>query len=199
MRGILDRYNRATEPSTSQLQIEMRQEQVELEVLRNEITRLRNENARLMGNNLGGMGVQELIQLEHQLSNGIISVRDKKNAMVFEEMEHLKHRERELGYENEVLRGEIDKLRRYIPLALPPAQPPFLEQTQAAAPSSSAGLSKHDRVSPDTVCYYGSDNTDSETALQLRPPCSDHSKTKESTFTKRESNSSSCRSDDMEQ
>ncbi|KAL4561972.1 hypothetical protein LXL04_034158 [Taraxacum kok-saghyz] len=199
MRGVIERYNRATEPSTSQMQIEMRQEQAELEVLRSELTRLRNENARLLGDNLGGTGVQELIQLEHQLSNAIISVREKKNALVFEEMEHLKHRERELGYTNEVLRGEIDKLRRFIPLALPPGQPPFLDHPPMAAPSSSAGLSKHDRVSPDTVCYYGSDNTDSETALQLRPPCSDHLKTKESTVTKRESNSSSGRSGEMDQ
>lgn len=62
---------------------------------------------------------------------------------------------------------QIEKLKRFVPIT---QQPPggFLEYTPAG-PSSSAGISKQDRgVSPDTVCYYGSDNTDSETALQLR-------------------------------
>ncbi|XP_076916227.1 MADS-box transcription factor 23-like [Bidens hawaiensis] len=78
MRGIIDRYNRATEPSTSQIQAEMSQEQAELELLRNEVTRLRNENSRLMGHNLGGASVQQLHQLEQQLSGGLISVKEKK-------------------------------------------------------------------------------------------------------------------------
>ncbi|XP_022012588.1 uncharacterized protein LOC110912215 [Helianthus annuus] len=34
--------------------------------------------------------------------------------------------------------------------------------------NSSAAHSKHDRVLPDTVCYYGSDDTDSETTLHLK-------------------------------
>ncbi|XP_024984059.1 MADS-box transcription factor 23 [Cynara cardunculus var. scolymus] len=199
MRGIIDRYNRATEPSTSQLQVEMRQEQAELETLKNEVARLRSENARLMGNNLGGTSVQELHKLEQKLNDSLISIKDKKDAMLFEEIERSNRKERELGYENEVLRGEIDKLTRFIPLTQQPSQPGFLEYTPAAAgPSSSAGLSRQDRVSPDTVCYYGSDNTDSETALQLRPPCSDHLKMKEEA--KRESSSSrSSDSKDMEE
>ncbi|KAJ9558231.1 hypothetical protein OSB04_012845 [Centaurea solstitialis] len=178
MRGIIDRYNRATEPSTSQLQVEMRQEQAELENLRNEVARLRSENARLMGNNLGGTSVQELHKLEQKLNDSLISIKDQKDAMLFEEIERANRKERELGYENEVLRGEIDKLRQFIPLTQQLSQPGFLDYNHAAAasaaaavPSSSAGASKQDRVSPDTVCYYGSDNTDSETALQLRYGC----------------------------
>ncbi|KAK9058087.1 hypothetical protein SSX86_022927 [Deinandra increscens subsp. villosa] len=200
MRGIIDRYNRATEPSTSQMQAEMSQEQAELELLRNEVARLRNENARLMGNNLGGASVQQLHQLEQQLSNGLISIKEKKDAMLFEEIERSNRKERELDYENDILRGEIEKLKRYIPLSEQPNQPGFLEYTPAAVPSSStAGLSKHDRVSPDTVCYYGSDNTDSETALQLRLPCGDHSRKEAAVLPKSESNSTSCRSEDMGQ
>ncbi|KAL8204326.1 hypothetical protein R6Q57_009949 [Mikania cordata] len=194
MRGIIDRYNRATDPSTSQ--VEMSQEQAEIELLRNEVTRLRNENTRLMGNNLGGASIQQLHHLEQQLSDGLISIKEKKNAMLFEEIDRSNRKERELDYENGVLRGEIEKLKHFLPLSQQPYQPSSLEYTHAAVPSSSAGLSKNDRVSPDTVCYYGSDNADSDTALQLRLPCGDHSRKKE--VTKRESNSSTCGSDDME-
>ncbi|KAK1427744.1 hypothetical protein QVD17_16438 [Tagetes erecta] len=200
MRGVIDRYNRATEPSTSVMQAEMSQEQAELEHLRNEVTRLRNENARLMGNNLGGASVQQLHQLEQQLNDSLISIKEKKDAMLFEEIERSNRKERELGYENDVLRGEIEKLKRFIPLGQQPSQPAFLEYPSAAVPSSSAVVSKHDRVSPDTVCYYGSDNTDSETALQLRLPCGDHSRKKEAgMLPKRESNSSSVGTEHMEQ
>ncbi|KAJ0792646.1 putative transcription factor, K-box [Helianthus annuus] len=171
MRGIIDRYDRATEPSTSLIQAEMSQEQAELEHLRNEVTRLRNENSRLMGNNLGGASVQQLHQLEKQLTDGLVLIKEKKDAMLFEEIERSNRKERELAYENDVLRGEViamENLKRFIPLTRQPGQLGFVEYTPPAVPSNSAAHSKHDRVSPDTVCYYGSDNTDSETALQLR-------------------------------
>nr|XP_043611161.1 MADS-box transcription factor 23 [Erigeron canadensis] len=198
MRGILDRYNRATEPSTSQLQAEIRQEQAELELLRNEVRRLRNENGRLMGSNLEGTTIQELHQLEQQLNDGLTSVKEKKDAMLFEEIERSNRKERELNYENEFLRGEIEKLKQFLPLTQQPAPQGFIEYTPVVVPSSSAaGHSKDEQVSPDTVCYYGSDNTDSETALQLRLPCGDHSK--KEMLPKRETNSSSCASDEMEQ
>ncbi|KVI00771.1 Transcription factor, K-box [Cynara cardunculus var. scolymus] len=141
-----------------------------------------SSSRRLMGNNLGGTSVQELHKLEQKLNDSLISIKDKKDAMLFEEIERSNRKERELGYENEVLRGEIDKLTRFIPLTQQPSQPGFLEYTPAAAgPSSSAGLSRQDRVSPDTV-----------------PPCSDHLKMKEEA--KRESSSSrSSDSKDMEE
>ncbi|XP_076887921.1 MADS-box transcription factor 23-like [Bidens hawaiensis] len=202
MRGIIDRYNRATEPSTSQIQAEMSQEQAELELLRNEVTRLRSENSRLMGHNLGGASVQQLHQLEQQLSDGLISIKEKKDAMLFEEIERSNRKERELTYENDALRGEVEKLKRFLPLSQQPSQQGFLPYTPAAVPSSSAGHSKHNQVSPDTVCYYGSDNIDSEAALQLRLHCGgDHSSKKEAAaLPKRESvNSSSCGSEEMDQ
>ncbi|GJT21727.1 agamous-like MADS-box protein AGL15 [Tanacetum coccineum] len=200
MRGIIDRYNVATEPSTSQLQVEMRQEQAELEHLRSEVSRLRNENLRLTGSNLNGTTVQELHQLEQQLNNGLISVKEKKDAMLFEEIDRSNHKERELGFENNVLRGEIERLKRFIPQNEQPTQAGFLEYNPVTAvPSSSAGLLKQDRLSPDTVCYYGSDNTDSETALQLRLPCGDSARTREVAMPKREVSSSSCGNEEMEQ
>ncbi|KAI7725720.1 hypothetical protein M8C21_029559 [Ambrosia artemisiifolia] len=175
------------------------QEQAELELLRSEVTRLRNENSRLMGNNLGGASVQQLHQLEKQLTDGLVLIKEKKDAMLFEEIERSNRKERDLAYENEVLRGEMEKLKRFIPLTHQPSQHGFLDYTPAF-PSSSAAHSKHDRQSPDTVCYYGSDNTDSETALQLRLPCGDSSRKKEAAvLPKRDSNSSSCGSDGMVQ
>ncbi|XP_071688106.1 MADS-box transcription factor 23-like [Rutidosis leptorrhynchoides] len=199
MSGIIDRYNRANEPSTSLIQAEMRQEQAELELLRNEVRRLKHENARLMGNNLGGASVQELHQLQQQLTDGLMSVKEKKDALLFEEIDRSNRKERELDYENDILRGEIKKLRQLLPFAQQPTQSGFIEFTPATVPTTSdAGHSKHDQVSPDTVCYYGSDNTDSETALQLRLECGDHSK-KDAVLPKRENISSSCASDEMDQ
>lgn len=168
MRGIIDRYNVAKEQSTSQMQAEMRQQQAELEHLRNEVSRLKYENAWLTGSNLNGATVLELHQLEQRLNDGLISVKQNKDAMLFEEIGRSNHKERKLDFENNLLRGEIERLKRFIPQSEQPTQPGFLEYNPVAVPSSSAGPLKQDRLSPDTVCYYGSDNTDSETALQLR-------------------------------
>ncbi|MFS7915699.1 hypothetical protein Hanom_Chr02g00168291 [Helianthus anomalus] len=63
---------------------------------------------------------------------------------------------------------QMENLKHFMSLTRQPGQLGFLEYTPAVVPSSSAAHSKHDRVSPDTVCYYGSDNTDSETTLQMR-------------------------------
>ncbi|KAI3510897.1 hypothetical protein L1887_18035 [Cichorium endivia] len=183
MRGIIDRYNRVTESSTSQVQIEMVQEQAELEILRNEVGRLHNENARLKGNDLGGMSRLEIDQLEQQLNDSLILVSKKKEAMQSKEIESFNRKRQELGNENTVLHGEIDKLRSFNSLT----QPPTL-------PGNSAGQLKHDRVSSDTDTV-----TDIETALQLWPTSIDQSKTKEATLQKKGSNSSSCRNDEIEQ
>ncbi|KAF5823647.1 hypothetical protein HanRHA438_Chr01g0041431 [Helianthus annuus] len=111
-------------------------------------------------------------------------------------------KERELAYETDVLQGEMENLKRFVPLTRQPGQLGFLEYTPAVVPSSGAAHSKHDRVRPDTVCYYGSDNTDSETALQFSYaklevgqnwlPYGDHSRKEATVLPKRDTNSSSC-------
>ncbi|MFS7911551.1 hypothetical protein Hanom_Chr02g00119501 [Helianthus anomalus] len=135
-----------------------------------------------MAHNLGGASVQQLYQLEKQVTDGLVLIKENK--------------ERELAYETDVLQGEVialqhqillssfllnvclifnnlkcmmqmENLKRFVPLTRQPGQLGFLEYTHAVVPSSGAAHSKHDRVRPDTICYYGSDNTDSETTLQF--------------------------------
>ncbi|CAH1419372.1 unnamed protein product [Lactuca virosa] len=162
MRAIIDRYNRATGSSSSQMQVEEVQEQAELEILRHEVARLQNKNAMLKGNDLGGKSILELERLEHQLNDSLASVLKKKEAMQSKEIQcsNLK----------------IDMMYFNLSTQLP------------IQPGSSIGHG----VTPNTV-------TDIETTLQLWPTCSDHSKAKEATLTRRECNSSSCRSYEMEQ
>ncbi|CAI9263222.1 unnamed protein product [Lactuca saligna] len=157
MRGIIDRYNRATGSSTSQMQVETVQEQTELEILRHEVARLQNENAMLKGNDLGGKSILELQQLERQLNDSLVSVLRKKEAMQSKEIQCSKLK--------------IDMMCFNLSTQLP------------IQPGSGTGH----RVSPNTVTV-----TDIETTLQLWPTCSEHSKAKEVTLTRRESNSSSC-------
>ncbi|KAI3739168.1 hypothetical protein L2E82_29565 [Cichorium intybus] len=62
-------------------------EQVEIVKLTNEVERLIYENAWLLGKNLEGKSVQEMHELEQQLSDNFVSFQVKKDELLFKELE----------------------------------------------------------------------------------------------------------------
>ncbi|KAI3759884.1 hypothetical protein L1987_50268 [Smallanthus sonchifolius] len=66
---------------------------------RKQIHTTRKLQWRLMGNSLGGASMQQLHQLERQLSDGLILIKEKKDAMLFEEIVRSNLKERGCDYE----------------------------------------------------------------------------------------------------
>ncbi|XP_019223418.1 PREDICTED: MADS-box transcription factor 23-like isoform X2 [Nicotiana attenuata] len=101
MENILSRYNKAPESSelTTIENVAAEHEwQPEVNELRAEVALLRQMQSRLMGKELDGLNFKDLQQLEHQLTEGILAVKDKK--------------EEKVSLENEALREQIEELRR---------------------------------------------------------------------------------------
>ncbi|KAK3217906.1 hypothetical protein Dsin_011876 [Dipteronia sinensis] len=80
--------------------------------LKDEFARLRLAYLRMSGKELDGLSFQELNQLEHQLSEGILSVKDKKEQVLVEQLKRSRLLEQKAVQENETLRKQIEELRR---------------------------------------------------------------------------------------
>ncbi|KAJ8437058.1 hypothetical protein Cgig2_025905 [Carnegiea gigantea] len=86
--------------------------QSDVNILKEEITTLRALCLRMQGKGLEGLNVKELQQLEHELNEGILSVKDKKERVLLEQMEKSRLQEQKALMENERLHKEVEELRR---------------------------------------------------------------------------------------
>ncbi|XP_019056051.1 PREDICTED: MADS-box transcription factor 23-like isoform X2 [Nelumbo nucifera] len=89
MKRTLSRYNKCLDCSETAL-VEYgakKQQSKEVNILKDEIARLRMANRRMMGKELMGLSLKELQNLEHQLSEGILSVKDRKEQLLLEQLE----------------------------------------------------------------------------------------------------------------
>ncbi|CAL5420812.1 unnamed protein product [Camellia sinensis] len=118
MEHILARYNNGlesstlTNPSTKKAVSELEKQPPELDALRGEVEKLQKGYRRTMGKDLEGMSFKELQQLEHQLNEGILSVKDRKEQVLLEQLEKSKLQEQKVKLENETLREQIEELGR---------------------------------------------------------------------------------------
>ncbi|XP_016457481.1 MADS-box transcription factor 23-like [Nicotiana tabacum] len=115
MENILSRYNKAPESSeltTIENVAAEHESQPEVNELRAEVALLRQVQSRLMGKELEGLNFKDLQQLEHQLSEGILAVKDKKEQVLLGKIEKSLLQEKKVSLENEALREQIEELRR---------------------------------------------------------------------------------------
>ncbi|XP_009591403.1 MADS-box transcription factor 23-like [Nicotiana tomentosiformis] len=115
MENILSRYNKAPESSelTTIENVAAEHEwQPEVNELRAEVALLRQVQSRLMGKELEGLNFKDLQQLEHQLTEGILEVKDKKEQVLLGKIEKSLLQEEKVSLENEALREQIEELRR---------------------------------------------------------------------------------------
>ncbi|PNT29784.2 hypothetical protein POPTR_006G048700v4 [Populus trichocarpa] len=84
----------------------------EVNAVKDELSKLRLTCLQMMGQQLDGLSFKELQHLEHQLSAGILSVKDKKEQMLMDQLKKSKMQEQKATLENESLRKQIEELKR---------------------------------------------------------------------------------------
>ncbi|KAM7500154.1 hypothetical protein LguiA_024568 [Lonicera macranthoides] len=109
MEQILARYN--TSPDSTELPSIETVVEPEVDALKAEVAKLRKVYRRMMGKELEGLSFKELQHLEHQLNEGILSVKDKKEQVLMEQLEKSRFQEQKVILENETLREQIEELR----------------------------------------------------------------------------------------
>ncbi|KAA8518158.1 hypothetical protein F0562_015632 [Nyssa sinensis] len=113
MEQILARYNKG--PDSSELpSVEhvAEESQPEVNALRAEVEKLQRVYRRMMGKELEGLSFMELQYLEQQLNEGILSVKDKKEQVLLEQLEKSRLQEQKAMLENETLREQIEELQQ---------------------------------------------------------------------------------------
>lgn len=116
MEQILSRYGK--EPDSSDLPLAehvMEDEQkpaYEIDAMNDEIAKLRTTYLRMMGKELEGLTYKELQHLEQQLTEGLLSVKDKKEQVLVEQLNRSKLQEKRAIEMNEALRKQIKELRQ---------------------------------------------------------------------------------------
>ncbi|KAL1549943.1 MADS-box transcription factor 23-like isoform X1 [Salvia divinorum] len=120
MAQILARYNQnrgrlqlapADEQADNQV-ILHEQPAAEIDALKHEIEELHLMNKRMMGKELDELTYNELHKLEHQLTDGLLSIKDRKEKLILEQMERSKQQEKKFALQNEALLEKIEELRQ---------------------------------------------------------------------------------------
>ncbi|GER52515.1 MADS-box transcription factor 27 [Striga asiatica] len=113
MEQILARYSNSNNPElvpVEQAQFQ-KNESAEINDLKDEIERLKSMQRWMLGKELEGLNYNELHNLEQQLAEGIISVKDKKEKVLLEQLEKSKLKEKRVVQQNDTLLVKIEELR----------------------------------------------------------------------------------------
>ncbi|XP_057784707.1 MADS-box transcription factor 23-like isoform X2 [Salvia miltiorrhiza] len=86
---------------------------VDTDSLKHEIEKLHLMHRRMMGKELDELTYNELHNLEQQLTEGILSVKERKEKLLLEQMEISKQQEKKIVQQNEVLLEKIEELRQH--------------------------------------------------------------------------------------
>ncbi|XP_043723510.1 agamous-like MADS-box protein AGL15 [Telopea speciosissima] len=166
MKRTLSRYNKCLDRSeTSMVQYEAeRQQSKEVNILKDEIAKLRMTHLRMMGKELKGLSLKDLQHLEHQLSEGVLAVKDRKEQLLLEQLEKSRLQEQRVMVENETLRKQVEELKSLAPSTEHP-MPSFLEFQPL---ERKYALVKPDVLSSNVVCNCAVEKQgDSDTSLHL--------------------------------
>ncbi|XP_023523560.1 agamous-like MADS-box protein AGL15 isoform X6 [Cucurbita pepo subsp. pepo] len=171
MKHTLSRYNRCIESSETPIDGHKaeKQEHEEVDNLRDEITTLQMKQLQLLGKDLTGLGFKELQNLEQQLNEGLLLVKEKK--LLMEQLEQSRVQEQRAMLENETLRRQVSELRCLFPPVDCPL-PAYLEY--CSLEKKKVGI----RI-PDVACNSEIERGDSDTTLHLGLPSHVYCKRKE--------------------
>ncbi|KAL5124477.1 Agamous-like MADS-box protein AGL18 [Glycine soja] len=116
MEHTLSRYSKGAESDSAEQPIDVPPTDVmavepDTNLLMEEITKLRSAYLRMMGKELDGLSLKELQQLENQLSDGMQSVKDKKEQVLVEQLRKSRIQEQKAMLENEVLRKQLEEIQ----------------------------------------------------------------------------------------
>ncbi|KAK4738160.1 hypothetical protein R3W88_001857 [Solanum pinnatisectum] len=201
MKQTLSRYNRCVastdnsavekksedneQPQSQQQTHVLKQEQKEVDSLKDELAKLKTKQLRLLGKDLNGMGLNELRLLEHQLNEGLLAIKERKEELLIQQLDYSRKQEERSALECETLRRQggsfltqlllpshelqVEELQGLFPLSasLPP---PFLEYDRPLEKKYSILKESKESLDSDTACEDGVDDEDSNTTLQLGLP-----------------------------
>ncbi|XP_073288517.1 agamous-like MADS-box protein AGL15 isoform X1 [Primulina huaijiensis] len=168
MKSILSRYNKcldSTQVAALEYNLE-KQEQKEVDVLKEEILKLKSKQLQLLGKDLTGASLQELRELEEQLNEGLLCVKERKEQILMQQLAQSKIQERNAVLENETLRRQVQEFQGFLSTTNLPS--PHFVQYELMEKSNST--IKDGSRSPETTCDNGLADEDSDTTLQLGPP-----------------------------
>ncbi|KAK9283986.1 hypothetical protein L1049_012244 [Liquidambar formosana] len=168
MKRTLSRYNKCQNSSDAAI-VEYKaekQDSKEVDVLKDEIANLQMIQLRLLGKELMGLSLKELQHLEQQLNEGLLSVKEKKEQLLLEQLEQSRIQEQRAMLENETLRRQVEELRGFLP-STERSVPSYLEYYPVERKNS---LIKNVVVSPEVVCNCAMEKGDSDTTLYLGLP-----------------------------
>nr|XP_043637646.1 MADS-box transcription factor 23-like [Erigeron canadensis] len=107
LHNIISRYERNLDVAQNIMVGIQHEGATEVEVLKAEIAKLRKGQKLMMGKELEGLNYKELDNLERQLYDGMLAVKNRKDMVLLEEIEQTKLREQKTMQENESLRKQI--------------------------------------------------------------------------------------------
>ncbi|XP_015583989.1 agamous-like MADS-box protein AGL15 isoform X2 [Ricinus communis] len=174
MKRTLSRYNKcldSPEPARVEYKSE-KQNSKEVDVLKEEITKLQVKQLRLLGKDLAGLSLKELQHLEQQLNEGLLCVKEKKELLLMEQLEH--SRVQRAMLENETLRRQVEELRGFFP-STDHSIPTYLEYYSVDRKHS---LINNGSASPEIACNCSMEKGDSDTTLHLGLPTDAYRKRK---------------------
>ncbi|XP_059311652.1 agamous-like MADS-box protein AGL15 isoform X2 [Lycium ferocissimum] len=147
----------------------LKQEQKEVDSLKDELSKLKIKQLRLLGKDLNGMGLNELRLLEHQLNEGLLAIKERKEELLIQQLEYSRRQEERSALECETLRRQVEELHGLFPISasLPP---PYLEYHHPLEKKYPILKESEESLDSDTACVDGVDNEDSNTTLQLGLP-----------------------------
>ncbi|XAR63481.1 hypothetical protein NMG60_11023426 [Bertholletia excelsa] len=151
MKGTLSRYNKCQDSSEAALvehdkEFKQKQEFEEMVMLKEKIEELTVKQMQLLGKDLTGLGLKELQNLEEQLSGGLLSIKEKKEQLLMEQLEKSRVQEQRAMLENETLRRQVQELR-----ALFASEHIGLPYHEYYLVERNISLSEEGAVSPDMV------------------------------------------------
>ncbi|XP_028789464.1 agamous-like MADS-box protein AGL18 isoform X2 [Neltuma alba] len=114
MEHTLSRYTKGVELDFTEQPCEVppaEETESDADLLRDEIRKLRLAYLRMMGKELDGLKFKELQKLENQLSEGILSVKEKKEQLLLDQLGRSRLQEQQAMLENEALRKQIEEMQ----------------------------------------------------------------------------------------
>ncbi|XP_057497754.1 MADS-box transcription factor 23-like [Actinidia eriantha] len=180
MRQTLTRYNKFINPSEPTVveHREEKQETMEVDILKEEISKLKAKQMQLLGKDISGLSMNDLQHLEDQLNGGLLTVKDKKEQLLADQLQKSRLKEQLVTLENETLRRQVEELQA------------FLQSSERSGPrcldfypvNRNKTVVEHSGVSTDTVHNCGVDlqlGLSSEACRKRKAPerknCSNHS------------------------
>ncbi|XP_076884428.1 MADS-box transcription factor 23-like [Bidens hawaiensis] len=151
LQNIISRYERSSNGWNDPVSGTQQEANNEVEALKAEIVKLRKGQRLMMGKELEGLNYKELENLERQLHDGMLAIKNRKDMALLEEIEQIKLREQKTMKENEALKKEIAK---------------HLYKSTSGHEICLVGR-KSPFVRPSAVTYLGPDNGDAGISLHL--------------------------------